>query len=198
MNSTYKPHASRSIMHFHARSLLVAVSIACALLACTNSSNKPAPEPTPNPKPKVFSALRVQLKSGEIDDLHVNSVWSIRNFGCAPINQPAGNLNVGQPNTRENVTKKAQGEYDVAVEEDRYVDDACHWARDGTQFNFMHKGEVFAVYAMSVKDAAGDRRFDITCTSRDRWPGVCRLADKMPPSQLSRTDSFNGSIELLP
>lgn len=183
---------------FRGAVLLSVTCIACSLLACSSSSNKPAPEPKENPNPRIFSKFRVKVDSPQVDDLQVHSDWTIHHFGCAPINQPAGNLNVGQPNPLEKVTRTGPGEYEVSIEEDRYVMDACQWTREGAQFNFMRKGEIFSMYVMKLDKSKSSAVYRITCLPRTEWFGSCDITEHMTPIEISRAGQFNGLIEVLP
>lgn len=139
--------------------------------------------------------MHVEMKSAEVDNVEVHSDWAIQNFGCAPINQPAGNLNVGQPNPSETVARTGPGEYEVTITEDRYLPDACKWSREGTQFNFMRNGEIFATYLVSRNDVLTRKEHHITCTPRTRWFGTCGLIENMRPAEFPRSGLFNGLIE---
>lgn len=171
------------------------VALISSLSGCENS---PAPEPVENPNPAVYLHIKVKVESSVIDDLRVNSVWAIRNFGCAPIEKFTGHMRVGTPNVPEKVTKVAAGEYVVDVRKDRYIDDTCHWRLGGLQFNFMHGPEVFSSYVVTPEELEEQANYEIVCLPKTRWTGTCVEPKYLNATELSRSGKFKGFIEVLP
>lgn len=175
----------------------LSVCMTCALQACSWPASPPAPSPTPNPHPQKTSQLKISVQDGAgVNNVEVESLWTVGNIGCAPIHPVSGAAIVKQVEVKEKVEKV--GSYYVAtIVDDRFLPDKCKWLGGAYGIRFMHDNHVLSSTGAGPNEFDGSGKLELTCTPPPDDPPTCFLRNKELFLRSHFQGVFNATVELV-
>jgi len=173
------------------------IVMACALQGCGNwPASPPAPSPTPNPHPQKTSHLKISVQDGSgVNNVEVNSVWTVGNIGCAPIHPVSGAAIVKQVEVQEKV-EKVGSYYLATVVDDRFLPDKCRWLGGAYEMHFMHDDHLLSVTGAGPNQFDASGKLELTCTPPPSVP-VCDIRAREAFDRSHFHGVFNVTLELM-
>lgn len=176
---------------------LLLMGMAGALQGCDfGSTPGSAPTPTPNPHPQKTSQLKISVQEGSgVNNVEVESLWTVGDIGCAPIHPVSGAAIVKQVEVKEKVEKV--GPYYVAtIVDDRFLPDKCRWLGGAYGIRFMHDNHVLSGTGAGPNQFDASGRLELTCTSPPALP-ICDLRAREAFDRSHFKGVFNATVELV-
>jgi hypothetical protein len=171
--------------------------MACTLQGCGNwPASPPAPSPTPNPHPQKTSHLKISVEDGSgVNNVGVNSVWTVGNIGCAPIHPVSGAAMVKQVEVKENV-EKVGSDYLATIVNDRFLPDKCRWLGGAYEVHLMHDNQLISVTGAGPNQFDASGKFELTCTPPSAQ-SICDLRSREAFDRSHFHGVFNVTLELM-
>lgn len=170
--------------------LLLLVPVVCGC------GENPGEVPELNPDAHKTLTMDIYIHGGDIDGVEVSSAWEMETRGCAKVNFPAGNLNIGHASPDEEV-KKVGDHYESKILLDRFTQVPCRWVLGGVGLNFMKAQQIDSDYAAGVNDLIGSRGQQITCFARrGGFVGFCNLPSRLNDAQKEMTGKYTVNLEI--
>lgn len=172
------------------------IGLACALPACSWNAPPPAPSPTPNPHPQQTSHLKISVQDGSgVNNVEVNSIWTVGNIGCAPIQAWSGAAIVKQVEVKEKV-EKTGSDYLATIVDDRFLPGKCRWTGGAYEVHLMHDNHLISVTGGGPNQFDTSGKLELTC----RPPSGLSVCDLRSREAFDRTHFhgvFNVTLELM-
>lgn len=200
MQNAFKANASSDKATFAAAaaSPWLASLLICAVSVLSSCANPPAPAPTPtpNPHPQKTSQLKISVQDGSgVNNVEVESIWTVGNIGCAPIHPVSGAAIVKQVEVKEKVEKV--GSYYVAtIVDDRFLPDKCRWLGGAYGIRFMHDNHVLSGTGAGPNEFDSSGKLELTCIPPPHI-ALCELRAKEAFDRSHFKGVFNATVELV-
>ncbi|WEN14037.1 hypothetical protein PY254_12410 [Rhodanobacter sp. AS-Z3] len=154
--------------------------LACALVVLYGCANPPAPaapSPTTNPHPRKTSQLKISVQDGAgINNVEVESIWTVGDIGCAPTHPISGAAIVKQVVTDEKVDKFGS-QYIATIIDDRFLPGKCKWRGRAYEVRFMDNEQLLIQTGAGPADFDASGKLELTCIPPPHI-GICELRAK--------------------
>ena len=175
---------------------LLLMGMACALQGCSQHAQAPAPSPTPNPHPQKTSQLKISVQDGSgVNNVEVNSIWTVGNIGCAPIQPWSGAAIVKQVEVTEKVDKVGS-DYVATIVDDRFLPDKCRWLGGAYEIHFMRDNHLFSGTGAGPNQLDASGKLELTCIPPPHF-ALCELRAKEAFDRSHFKGVFNATVELV-
>jgi len=136
----------------------------------------------------------VQDGSG-VNNVEVNSIWTVGNIGCAPIQPISGAAIVKQVEAKEKV-EKVGSDYLATIVDDRFLPDKCRWLGGAYEVRLMHDNQLLSVTGGGPSQFDASGKLELTCTPPPSVP-VCDMRAREAFDRSHFNGVFNVTLELM-